>query len=917
MFKLNFIRILSINLVFLLAGCFDSSTALDHVTSAKQLYKVGDVQASIIELKNALSKDPLNFDARFLLGKIYFEDGDFIQADKELSKAYEFNDKNPSLNLYYAKTLYFFERYDDSLAVLSSNTYVTDLAIAEKNYYSYLSYYSSGQKEKAFSLIDNIDNEIDIEPYKTLFSILKLLKASNNMDDSAYQMLLDKKSLYSDNIDYLQMLEKLAVFKNDFQSVVFSLEQQARIFPSLTRVKLSLIDNYIRIKEYEKAEKELSVLLAKYPNNGYLNLYQGIIEQNRNQCKLAKSHAEIAIQSGISNPTSRYIAGVCAFVLNEFESSYQHLMALSSLEPNNENIKRLTSLVQLKLGVLDKAVANLSDFSTVNDADLSLFVTAGFESIKQGNKADASEMLDKALQLESIDDDLKVKVGLLDFSLTKNTDLLEKTLNVESDISNAALASAYLYKKEFDKALALAQAWLTQDDKNVAAYNLAGFSASQLNEIELASGYFTKSLALNDANPMALSFFAERAFIANDVIKMKKYLTELVNKNPNNMKGFIQLFVSYQKSGLAQEGIDKLKSSYDNNANLLYLYALALHSEKQYDKVISLLSHIKTTETTESTHWYTLASSYAVTNKISDAVATYKQWAGLKPNEVQPFHNLIYFYEKKADYKKGLSFIREAISFHPSDMKLQIAELHFMLKAKELIGFNKKIAEIESTEDNVKILLRLKAEFEVLEKNYGQAAIYYEKLYKKLPTLKSALTVYRAIKLANNTDKANRFLLKHAETNPTELGAWMIIGNDNLTSDKKTAKYAYLHAIKLQPENIIALNNLSSINSGLEQHHEALKYALLAFEYGENNPEIVDTLAMSYYRLNDTDNAVKYITKANALANGLDKSILINALNIYHAVSDLSSLSKLKRQIEAGELNKDPDILRVLSKIEA
>ena len=47
----------------------------------------GEFSASIIELKNALQKDPKNIAARISLGQIYLEIRDLASAEKELQRA--------------------------------------------------------------------------------------------------------------------------------------------------------------------------------------------------------------------------------------------------------------------------------------------------------------------------------------------------------------------------------------------------------------------------------------------------------------------------------------------------------------------------------------------------------------------------------------------------------------------------------------------------------------------------------------------------------------------------------------------------------------------------------------------------------------------------------------------------------------
>jgi len=68
----------------LTAFAADSS---EYLRDARTYFDKGEVNAAVIQLKNALLADPASTEARLLLGKVYLKQQDGLSAEKELRRA--------------------------------------------------------------------------------------------------------------------------------------------------------------------------------------------------------------------------------------------------------------------------------------------------------------------------------------------------------------------------------------------------------------------------------------------------------------------------------------------------------------------------------------------------------------------------------------------------------------------------------------------------------------------------------------------------------------------------------------------------------------------------------------------------------------------------------------------------------------
>ena len=111
-----------------MTACGKTQTSETLVTEAKQYQKKGDTKAAIIQLKNALQKNPDDVEARYLLGTIYNEIADFPSAEKELRKALSLGMSPAKVSLDLGKTLLMQGKFQMALDELKQNSGEKDSA---------------------------------------------------------------------------------------------------------------------------------------------------------------------------------------------------------------------------------------------------------------------------------------------------------------------------------------------------------------------------------------------------------------------------------------------------------------------------------------------------------------------------------------------------------------------------------------------------------------------------------------------------------------------------------------------------------------------------------------------------------------------------------------------------------------------
>ena len=90
------IRLFILLATFVLAAC-DGVSAPEHYQSAERYFEQGEYKTAVVELKNALQKDPELGRARLLLAKAYEIQGQYSDASREFERAQNLGVVGPEL----------------------------------------------------------------------------------------------------------------------------------------------------------------------------------------------------------------------------------------------------------------------------------------------------------------------------------------------------------------------------------------------------------------------------------------------------------------------------------------------------------------------------------------------------------------------------------------------------------------------------------------------------------------------------------------------------------------------------------------------------------------------------------------------------------------------------------------------------
>jgi cytochrome c-type biogenesis protein CcmH/NrfG len=200
------------NLAFAAAGEGEA-----YVDDAKKYLKKGDMNAAVIQLKNALQKDPNNVTARKMLGEIYLKVGNGPAAAKELDAAIRRGAKDKETQVLLARAYLMQNRFADVLKAAADDVSDPDirLSVLLVRARAHLGLRQFDDSEKAFAEAEKLKPD-DVRPKEGLARVLvskgKLKEAEAKIDAA-----LEAKG---DSADALVLKGELRRLNRDLEGAV-------------------------------------------------------------------------------------------------------------------------------------------------------------------------------------------------------------------------------------------------------------------------------------------------------------------------------------------------------------------------------------------------------------------------------------------------------------------------------------------------------------------------------------------------------------------------------------------------------------------------------------------------------------------------------------------------------------------------
>lgn len=875
---INLAIALAFTAIFALTGCDNISrlTPEEHIARSKNFETNGELISAIIELKNAIEKNPQHVQARLLLGKTYLEIGDGVAAEKELDQALKLGVTKTSIMLPRANALLLQNKQSEALAQLADVAGLSASGLAELHVIrgkAYLGLGEQQQAENAFqqALSSQPDSTVAWQGQALMAYINQRWDEATRWNDKVLAQTPKTASAFGLRGD-------IALARNDAKSAEAAYESAVKLRPDYALYRIGLAIAQIHTGKYKTANSHLEIVLKQFPNNPTANYYRALSAYQLKDYEGAKKYAEISINTpSQGNLQGRFLAAAANYALGQMEAANKHVQFFLAKASSFEPARMLQAAIQFKMGQTGDAAASLKGISDFSGNDIKLLNAVGVAALQQGQSDLGLDIFQRIAEKNPDDPAAKVNVGLARSAkgdYQEAIDDFEQALHKNPKLigAEALVAITHLKAGNADEALKAAQRFQQGAPGSPDGYTLAGLAQIMKKQYAEARASLNKALSIQPGNPNASQNLASLAQMDGNRNQAKRLLQDSVQKFPEHIPTTLRLADMYWRDGQTKQAETLLGDGLKKNPAALNL-RLALGNlylaQRKPALALKLANEITPSQADNASILELQGLAQMQLGQTNLAISAFENAVKLAPNSPSIHFQLARAYEALGNLDRANQELQAALKIAPKYGPARFAQASLLAKTGKVGAAQKLLAELSDTYPNDAMIQETRADLALAQNKPKEALEFYKAAFTKREN--NFLLVRLAAAQMRSGDRAGGLNALQAwlKRYPNDLYTHGALADAFLsTGQHREAATHYEKVVQGQPENIAVLNNLAWVYLQIDNTNKALTFAQRAYKLAPKHSQVLDTYAMILLRQGNPADALEKLREAHELAKG-------------------------------------------------
>ena len=858
----------------LLQACSNESSE-ELIASARTYEAKGEHKAAIIQLKNALQQKPADGEARLLLGRASLQVGDPVGAQRELRKALEYGQSPDVVSPLLARAM--LEQGEASKLVAEFGDRKLAVPDAEAALRATVGQ-AQLQLGKLSDAAASFNAAAALKPNypPAQLGIARLMAADNKMDDA--DRLIDAVvAAHPKAAEAYALQADVRFSRGDLAGAKTSLEQAVAADGSFLPARYALVQFLIHERQFDAAAVQLDAARPLRSGDLRTQYFDAVIALGKNDVVKARDATQQVLKRAPEHVPSLVLAGAVELQAGQAATAEGYLRKAVALAPEHAGARRM--LVRTYLGAHQpaKALESIQPLLAAGTrSDPQLLLLAGETYLANGELKQASVYYAAATDSKPQESLARTRLGQI--ALAKgDADAgireLEAALALDDAPMQAdmALIVGHAKRNDLNRALQAANAFAKKYPTNPLSQQLLGSVHAARKDLVAARVAFTKAVELSPTYLPAVINLARLDIAEKKPADARKRLDALVAKDPKNEQALLALTDIMGRTGAApaeivatlQRAITANPQSVPARLALISFYLRAKDSAAGLSTAQDAAAALRN----DPRILGALAQAQEAAGETNQAIDTLNRWATLEPGSAAPLVRLAAMSAKRQDYPKTVDLLRKAQKLAPDDLGIaRDLVVGYLIGGKPDEAI-KEAKRLQSTRPQIAAGFALEGDVHTATQSWAQAERAYRDALKVEPaseglSLKLHATLSRSGKAAEADALAKKWLAEHPKDATFRIYlAERALGEKNLRS----AVALYQAVITLQPDNVVALNNLAW-SAGQLGDPKAISYAERAVRLAPENAAALDTLGTLLVSKGDASKGVEYLKKATDLA---------------------------------------------------
>ena len=903
-----FVQIIALSFgVVLGSGCSQSTSVEKYLQDAQQYRQKGDNKAAIIQLKNALQKNADHAEARYQLGIIYNELGDYLSAEKELEKARRLGYARDKAELALAQAWLGqreFQKVLDLIQVQPEAPVGKTLAgILTIRGEAHLGLDQTEQAKASFSqALQGVPNYTPAQ-----LGLARVAVSTKNIDAALQQVDVALASAPTSKEGWL-LKGDLLQLQGKVSPAVAAYQQVLKIDANDLSAHLNLASLEITVEKFDAARSELDAARKVAPNHPVVMYMQALLDFRLGKYSPARDALQQVLKVAPNHLPSILLEGMTSYSLATYELAERDFGRFLQAAPEHVYARKMLAATLLKSNQGERALETLKPLLAKQTEDPQVYALAGEAYLQNQDFGKATQNFERAVALQPKSAALRTQLGMSRIATGSReqamADLeLARTLDSKESRADTLLVLMHLSKKEYDKALAAVNDLKKKLPNSAMVFNMQGAVYLGKKDLAKARASFEQALAAEPAFFAAAANLAKLDMLDKNPKAAQGRFESVLAKDKNNLQAQLAMASLAGSAGQEKEYIGWLERAANANPSALeprLQLARYYLQKKEPQKALSIAREAKNANPNNPIALDLLGSTQLAAGEKDNALATYAHIVEVTPKSPVAHLKLAAMQSIMQNPRAARSALNKALELKPDYLDAQVALIALETKEARYAEALKLAQQVQVRYPKAPDGFILEGDVFMAQKQFAPAIKAYEVAFSNGKSATLAIKLHQAIMLAGNTKEADARLLQWLKQNPADNGVRLYLAENFMkTKQYPPAIEQYELLLKQVPNNILALNNLSWLYQQTKDPR-GVNIAEQALKLAPEDPAVIDTLGWILVEQGNTKRGLELLQKASSRQPDSPDIRYHLAVGLFKSGDKARARQELQRILDSG-----------------